>query len=84
MYGLNYKFNYGRITKKGMKRYLELSWCKYTIMYNRYLRSFYEELNAKRGNLKAIVANIQKTLDIIYGIIKIDWKCKVFNNFLFV
>ena len=86
MHESNGKYKNGRITKRGDKifRTTLVQVALIAIKYNRYLRSFYERLKAKKGSGKAIIATTRKMLDIIYDTLKNDWEFKDFNNFVLV
>lgn len=75
--------HYGHITKQGNKlaRTALVQATLIAIKYNRYLRSFYQRIRAKKGSGKAIIATARKLLIIIYRTLKHNWVFADFNEF---
>jgi transposase len=50
--------------------------------YSPYLKRFYEQVKARRGAGKAIIALAKKFLGVIYRTLKIKWVFADFPNFV--
>lgn len=74
---------HGRITKQGNKTgRTTLVQCALSAMRkNEYLKSYYEQVKARRGHGKAKIALARKYLGIIYATLWNGWVFADFNNF---
>lgn len=73
----------GRITKRGSKtaRTTLVQCTLVAIRYNSYLKSYYQQVKARRGHGKAIIAAARKYLTLIYNTLTNGWVFANFNNF---
>jgi len=83
VYQSNQTCHYGRITKRGNKiaRTALVQSTLVAIRYSPYLRAFYEQVKARRGSGKAIIATARKLLGIIYNTLKHSWVFEDFATF---
>jgi len=83
VYQSNQTCHYGRITKRGNKiaRTTLVQSTLVAIRYSPYLRAFYEQVKARRGSGKAIIATSRKLLGIIYNTLKHHWVFEDFTTF---
>jgi len=83
VYQSNQTLHYGRITKRGNKiaRTTLVQSTLVAIRYSPYLRAFYEQVKARRGSGKAIIATSRKLLGIIYKTLKHNWVFEDFTTF---
>jgi len=83
VYQSNQTCHYGRITKRGNKiaRTALVQSTLVAIRYSPYLRAFYEQVKARRGSGKAIIATARKLLGIIYNTLKHHWVFEDFATF---
>jgi len=74
----------GRIHKRGTKlgRTALVQSALIAANYSPYLKRFYEQVKARRGTGKAIIALARKFLDIIYRTLKNKWVFENFPNFV--
>jgi transposase len=74
----------GRIHKRGTKlgRTALVQSALVAAQYSPYLKRFYEQVKARRGAGKAIIALAKKFLGIIYRTLKNKWVFKDFPNFV--
>jgi transposase len=74
----------GRIHKRGTKlgRTALVQSALIAANYSTYLKQFYEQVKARRGAGKAIIALAKKFLGIIYRTLKNQWVFKDFPNFV--
>jgi transposase len=72
----------GRITKRGSKlgRTTLVQCALIAKRYSRYLSDHYEQIKARRGTGKAIIALARKFLKVIYHTLKNDWVFEDFPN----
>ncbi|MCA1626285.1 MAG: IS110 family transposase [Acidobacteria bacterium] len=79
----NETVNHGRITKRGSKTgRTALVQCSLSaIKKNEYLKTYYEQVKARRGHGKAKIALARKFLGIIYNTLMNNWVFRDFNNF---
>lgn len=86
VYISNKTVQYGRITKMGNKiaRTVLVQSTLVAIRYSPYLRGFYNNIKARRGSGKAIIATSRKMLGIIYNTLKNDWVFEDFTKFKLV
>ena len=79
----NETVNHGRITKRGSKTgRTTLVQCSLSaIRKNEYLKTYYEQVKARRGHGKAKIALARKFLAIIYNTLTNNWVFADFNNF---
>ena len=83
VYQSNQTLHYGRITKRGNKiaRTTLVQSTLVAIRYSPYLRAFYDQVKARRGSGKAIIATARKLLGIIYNTLKKNWVFEDFTTF---
>jgi len=83
VYQSNQTCHYGRITKRGNKiaRTTLVQSTLVAIRYSPYLRAFYDQVKARRGSGKAIIATSRKLLGIIYNTLKHNWVFEDFTTF---
>ncbi len=83
VYQSNQTLHYGRITKRGNKiaRTTLVQSTLVAIRYSPYLRAFYDQVKARRGSGKAIIATSRKLLGIIYNTLKHNWVFEDFTTF---
>jgi len=83
VYQSNQTCHYGRITKRGNKiaRTALVQSTLVAIRYSPYLRAFYDQVKARRGSGKAIIATSRKLLGIIYNTLKHNWVFEDFPTF---
>jgi transposase len=74
----------GRITKRGSKlgRTALVQCALIAQRYSPYLKRYYEQVKARRGTGKAIIALARKLLGIIYRTLKNNWVFEDFPNFV--
>jgi len=74
----------GRITKRGSKlgRTALVQCALIAQRYSPYLKRYYEQVKARRGTGKAIIALARKLLGIIYRTLKNKWVFEDFPNFV--
>jgi transposase len=74
----------GRITKRGSKlgRTALVQCALIAQRYSPYLKRYYEQVKARRGTGKAIIALARKLLGIIYRTLKNNWIFEDFPNFV--
>ena len=86
VYISNKTVQYGRITKMGNKiaRTILVQSTLVAIRYSPYLRNFYNNIKARRGSGKAIIATSRKMLGIIYNTLKNDWVFEDFTKYKLV
>ena len=76
----------GRIHKRGTKlgRTALVQSALIAAKYSPYLKRFYEQVKARRGAGKAIIALARKFLGVIYRTLKNKWVFEDFPNFVLV
>ena len=52
------------------------------VRYSPYLHAFYEQIKARRGTGKAIIATARKLLNTIFHTLKNNWVFKYFTTFI--
>ena len=74
----------GRITKRGSKlgRTALVQCALIAQRYSPYLKRYYEQVKARRGTGKAIIALARKLLGIVYRTLKNKWVFEDFPNFV--